>query len=198
MVITTDPTGALKFSLTFFTVCGLWRPDNKFAWLYIVYATIFQIIFLFCYVGFKCANFLFLTDPDMIIKELYICCSELSLVVKVINFHYYQKEMKKFLVNIKSFELLSVEEQDLLNRRLSKFKFLLAFQLICCVTAIIFSCGTPLFAKNTLLPWEHLLLVSSLEKTEKSTRISRLVIPLGIRWIGTMNGPIFGSSIAIK
>lgn len=88
----------------------------------------------------------------MIIKELYICCSELSLVVKVINFHYYQKDMKKFLLDIKSFQLLCVEEEDLLNKRLAKFKFLLAFQLISCVTAIIFSCGTPLFANNTILP----------------------------------------------
>lgn len=152
MVISTDPTGVLKFSLTFLTVCGLWRPDNKFFWPYVVYATIFQIIFLFCYVSFKCLNFLFLTDPNMIIKELYICCSELSLVVKVINFHYYHKEMKKFLVNVKSFQLLCVEEEDLLNNRLAKFKLILVFQLISCVTAIIFSCGTPLFAKNTVLP----------------------------------------------
>ncbi|KAJ6637236.1 Odorant receptor 59a, partial [Pseudolycoriella hygida] len=61
--------------------------------------------------------------------------------------------MKNFLVNIKSFELHSVAEEEFLNKRLSKFTTLLIVQLISCQVAIVFSCGAPFFAKEPVLPY---------------------------------------------
>ncbi len=147
-----DPTEVLTVPLTFFTICGLWRQENKFYWPYIIYAGIFQFIFLICYTGFKCLNFLFLTDANAITKELFICCRELSLVVKVINFHYHHSEIKHFLIKIKSFKLQTVLEEEILKERLAKFTMILKFQVTCTIIAIAFSCLAPFFAKEPVLP----------------------------------------------
>lgn len=149
-----NPTEVLNVPIRFFTICGLWTPSEKqcYYWLYIIYAGTFQIIFTFCYTGFKCINFLFLTDANSITRELFICLSEVSLFVKVINFHYNHKDMKEFLVNVKAFKLLSQFEEDFLRKRLAKFTTILIFQLTCCQIAIIFSCGAPFFAKEPVLP----------------------------------------------
>lgn len=147
-----NPIGAVGVYLTFFKICGLWRQENKFFWPYAIYAGIFQTVFLLFYTGFKCINFLFLTDVNLITRELFICCSELSLVVKVFNFHYYQNEMKNFLVTVQSFKLLSVSEEEFMKKRLGKFTTISTFELICCQIAIVFSCGAPFFAKEPVLP----------------------------------------------
>lgn len=147
-----DPNEVLFVPLAFFKVCGLWQQDGRFRWPYHIYATIFQFIFMICYTGFKCLNFFFLTDANMITREVFICCSELSLFVKVFNFHYYQKEIKTFLANIRSFKFDSESEATLMNERFGIFSKILTFQVTCCVIAIIFSCGAPFFANEPVLP----------------------------------------------
>lgn len=142
----------LASTLTFLAVMGVWRQENKFYWPYLIYAIVFQIIFLFCYTGFKCLNFLFLTDANIITRELFICCSELSLLVKVINFNYHQRDLKNLLVTVRSFKFHSAAEEEFMVKRLGKFTRILIFQTTCCVIAIIFSCGAPFFAKEPILP----------------------------------------------
>lgn len=149
-----NPTKAVQGVLTFLKICGLWPNYKQHYVLYLVYAIIFQLIFTFCYASFKCVSFLFLTEINLICKALFICLSEVALFAKVINFHYYNKELQDMLVDIEEFKFINHKEIELYQERQLLFSRILRFQVTCAAMAIFFSCVSPFFSSEPTLPYK--------------------------------------------
>lgn len=155
-----DPkqTKAIQGVLTFLKICGLWPNYQHHYILYLVYAVIFQLVFTFCYTMFKCVNFYFLTEVNLITKTLFICLSEVALFAKVINFHFYNKELQLMLVDIQEFKLRNRLEIEVYQKSQLLFKKILRFQLIMAEFAIFFSCVSPVFSSDRVLPYKCIIL----------------------------------------
>lgn len=149
-----NPTKAIEGVLVFLKICGLWPNYKRYYVPYIIYAIIFQIIFTFLYTSFKLVNFFFLTEVNLITKELFICLSEVALFAKVFNFTFYNKELQQMLVDIKEFKFINDLEMEIYQKRQLLFTRILNFQLLMAEFAIFFSCLSPFFTLEPTLPYE--------------------------------------------
>lgn len=149
-----NSTKAIDRVLTFLKICGLWPNNSRYHTTYVIYATIFQMVFTFVYTTFKLINFFFLTEVSLITKALFICLSEVALFAKVFNFTFYNKELQQMLVDVKTFKLINQMETDLYQKRQLLFTRILNFQLLMAELSIFFSCVSPFFSPEPALPYE--------------------------------------------
>lgn len=176
-----NPAKAIEGVLTFLKVCGLW-PNKLYSVPYTIYAIIFQTIFTFVYTSFKLINFYFLTEVNLITKELFICLSEVALFVKVFNFVYYNKQLQQMIVDIREFKFMNDFERELYQERQLLFTRIFNFQLLFAELSVVSSGLSPLFASQRTLPYK---LVSLINHVNYHSHIIS-DIQLGIRLIGAM------------
>lgn len=142
--------------IIFLKICGLWPNHENHYIAYMIYAIIFQFIFTFCYTTFKCINFYFMTEVNLITKALFLCLGEVAFFIKVFNFHIYNKQIQQLLVDIKQFKLKNQLEEDLLQSRLLLFSKISTCYVGCAGIAIFFSLVAPMFSVERVLPFAFL------------------------------------------
>lgn len=150
-----DPLAPSYFLIKILSLCGLWpNVSNKSCFsLYTLYTCVFQIFFTFMYTGFKCINFIYLDNLNEITRAMFICLTELALIVKIINFYYHIKEMKNCLNNVKEFVLINEMEINSFQEKLSLFMRIVIWYMAVANIAGIFSYLSPFFSDTPILPY---------------------------------------------
>lgn len=149
-----DFIAPIRKLIYFLMVVGLW-PINSihFSWFNKVYTLIFQFIFTFAYTSFKCINFIYLTDLDIITRAMFICLTEIALIVKILNFYFRIEMMQDCLASIKQFQLLNKEEVELFNAKLVFLSRIITWYLSVTNITAVFSYMTPWFVAEPILPY---------------------------------------------
>lgn len=162
-----DLLGPSRFLTRLLKLFGLWPNTTTtltvHRLLYIVYTCVFQIIFTFLYTGFKCINFIYLTDLDEITRAMFICLTELALIVKIINFYTRIRRMQSCLKTVGHFQLITDDEMASMQDKLSLFMHIVIWYMAVANIAGIFSYISPFFSNEPILPypgwypldWQH-------------------------------------------
>lgn len=162
-----DLLGPSRFLTSLLKLFGLW-PNTATAFtlqrlLYTIYTCVFQLVFTFMYTGFKCINFIYLTDLDEITRAMFICLTELALIVKIINFYARIRRMQNCLKTVGHFKLISSDEMKSMQEKLSLFMHIVIWYMAVANIAGIFSYMSPFFSTERILPypgwypldWQH-------------------------------------------
>lgn len=141
--------------IKFLHLIGLWPTHQiKSASLfYAVYTILFQIIFTFSYDIFKCINFLFLTDLSIITRAMFICFTEIALVVKIVNFYFRMKTMQNCLNFVRAIKIETECEEKLFTSNLSFLSKIIKWYLITANVTGVFSYLSPLLVSEPILPY---------------------------------------------
>lgn len=151
----------------FLRLAGLWPSASHrctFA-LYAIYTFLFQITFTFAYDFFKCFNFLLITDLSTITRAMFICFTELSLSVKIVNFYCRFGTLQNCLNTVQStIRIERPSEARLFNEKFSFLSKIITWYLISANMAGVFSYTSPLLVGDSAvlpypgwypLDWEH-------------------------------------------
>lgn len=138
--------------------CGDWLP-------YTVYAIAFQLVFTLAYDGFKCINFLHMTDLGEITRAMFICLTELSLAVKIANFRLRMATVQAFLTDIEhGVRPRDAHETAIMMGALAFLRSVIVWFLVTANTTGVFSYLSPVLVAEPMLPypgwyplldWEH-------------------------------------------
>lgn len=115
--------------IKFFTICGLWPSMRRFRWLYIIYASIFHLIFNIIYLFCKFMNFFFETNKEMLTVGFFLFLAESSLFVRIVNLLIHFKQVMHCLKMIKDFRLYDENEVILMNKNLNLFTTIMKWYL---------------------------------------------------------------------
>lgn len=125
-----------KILIFHFKVLGLWAPE-KFSPAYFIYSILLYLIFTVIYVFCMFINFFFLTDVEETTHSLYMTLTCIALLVKTINFHWFNRDMQNNLKTVNNFELQNVDEINLVTNRLRSYKNVwLAYYLMINITGL--------------------------------------------------------------
>lgn len=138
--------------LFFFRVTGLW-PHEDSGRLYYYFGVVFQFIFSFAYTIFMLINLFMLDNVVEITANLYMALTELALFVKIANFFVRIDAMQEMFRSIQSFQLDSIEEEHLINRRLKFFLKISIYYYGCANMAVVTSMISTLLSTEVKLPF---------------------------------------------
>lgn len=113
-----------------FQMLGLWPPE-KFSRLYCLYSTLLYIVFSVIYVFCMVANIFVLTDAKETMHSLYMTLTCVALLLKSINFLWFNRDMQNDLKIVTNFVLQNFEEINLVANRLRLYRnFCLVYYLM--------------------------------------------------------------------
>lgn len=168
-----DLLGPVRRLTHFLHLVGLWpvissHNDDCCSWLgrlaYAAYAIVFQLIFTIAYDTFKCINFLHMTDLSVITRAMFICLTELSLAVKIVNFWLRMDTMQRFLANIQhGIALRDQREHATVDAAFAVLRRVILWFLVTANTLLVFSYLSPVLVAEPMLPypgwypldWQH-------------------------------------------
>lgn len=148
-----NPLKSIAGMTKFFIICGLWPITKRFRWLYIIYASIFHLIFNIIYLCCKFMNFFFETNMDMLTVGFFLFLAESSLFVRIINLLVHFKQVMNCLTMIKDFRIYDGNEVILMNKHLSLFSTIMKWYMGAGTSACVFSWVAPLFSTEPMLPY---------------------------------------------
>ncbi len=137
----------------FFIICGLWPTAKRFRWLYIVYASIFHIIFNIIYLCCKFMNFFYETNKDMFTVGFFLILAESSLFIRIVNLLVHFNQIMNCLKMIKDFRFYDENEIILMDKHLTLFSKIMKWYMGAGTSACIFSWVAPLFSYEPMLPY---------------------------------------------
>lgn len=135
---------------------GLWpsHHTSTSSWLlYTIYTLVFQATFTFAYVLFKCINFVYMTDLAIITRAMFITLTELSLVIKIVNFYARHRTMQGCLSILEKIELKNTTEDTIASGRISFIQKIFWAFLLTANTTGVFSYLSPVLVDETMLPY---------------------------------------------
>lgn len=147
------PLKSISGMTKFFIICGLWPVAKRFRWLYIIYASIFHLIFNVAYLLFKYMNFFFETNKEMLTVGSFLILAESSLFARIINLLVHFEQVMNCLQMIKEFRVYDENEVILMNKHLSMFSTIMKWYMGAGTSACIFSWVAPLFSYEPMLPY---------------------------------------------
>lgn len=153
VLIEYNPLKSIAGMIKFFIICGLWPIAKRFRWLYIIYASIFHLIFNIIYLCCKFMNFFFETNMDMLTVGFFLFLAESSLFVRIINLLVHFKQVMNCLTMIKDFRIYDENEVILMDKHLSLFSTIMKWYMGAGTSACIFSWVAPLFSAEPMLPY---------------------------------------------
>lgn len=151
----------------FLRLVGLWPTATHRCTftIYAIYTFLFQITFTFAYDFFKCINFLLITDLSTITRAMFICFTELSLSVKIVNFYCRIRTIQNCLNTVQSTIIIErPSEAHLFTEKFAVLAKIITWYLISSNMAGVFSYTSPLLVgDSSILPypgwypvdWEH-------------------------------------------
>lgn len=151
-----DALAPSYFLIKILKLCGLWPNilnNTTGRYFYTLYTCVFQLIFTFMYTGFKCINFIYLDNINEITRAMFICLTELALIVKIINFYYHIKQMQKCLNDVEKFQLINETEMNSFDEKLTLFRHIVIWYVAVANIAGIFSYLSPFFSETPILPY---------------------------------------------
>lgn len=148
-----NPCKSISGMTNYFIICGLWPIAKRFRWLYIIYASIFHLIFNVVYLFCKFMNFFFETNREMLTVGSFLFLAESSLFVRIINLLIHFEQVIDCLTIIKDFRLYDENEVILMNEHLSLFSLIMKWYMSAGTSACIFSWVAPLFSYEPMLPY---------------------------------------------
>lgn len=154
--VVVDLIWPMRTLIKFLNFVGLWPKQHKSmgSWFfYGIYTIIFQTIFTFSYDFFKCINFLFLTDLDIITRAMFICFTEIALAVKIVNFYFRMRTMQTCLNYIQKIKIENQYEADAFTSNFSFLSKIIKWYLITANVTGIFSYLSPLLVAEPILPY---------------------------------------------
>lgn len=147
-------TKLLRFMGLWPSVASELSKLSRFSWLsYTMYTIIFQTVFTFAYVGFKCINFIYITDLTIVTRALFITLTELSLAIKIVNFYLRFNTMKQFLQSVREIQLIDDAEEAIFMKRLAFLKKIIVAFLITANMTGVFSYLSPVLVAEPMLPY---------------------------------------------
>lgn len=142
------------FLTKIFIVFGIWKPrTNKyFSFAYTVYGIIFLLLFLVLYTFLMLANLFVMPNYNDLTARLYMSLTELALLIKVINFYFYNRRMQYLLHWLQEFTLEKVSEVVTVKARIDfLFKAICLYFFVSIMTINALGVNTALNTNNTLL-----------------------------------------------